>query len=237
MSEERAAKPKRTVSEETKRAMAEGRRKAREARQAVAAEQTPEDIIRGQGPLHRHEIVYGGDSEPEPVVEPEDNSPFALFIAALDDETKELVPESELRAIFDEQVAKAKAEKRAQKRKAAAQIAVTAAQMEAGLIPLATQEMMALQKRNGQQVRWRLELPPCGPNGEVPDIGLRIDGKIYLDNREHTLTLAQYESYREMVYRCSQMELAFQGQNTRQRSWLLGRTSQANESRYHIELT
>jgi len=171
------------------------------------------------------EIVYGEIAEPELPAEPEvdESDPFSLFLFSLDAETKELLSIDELREIYAAQVAKAFAEKKAAKKKSASEQAMHAARMEAGLVPMATREAMETARRNAELVRFTVELPPAGDQGEVPDIGLRIDQKIYLHGHTYTLTRAQYDSFREMVYRAGEHELTFKGQNRRQRQWLLGR--------------
>jgi len=171
------------------------------------------------------EIVYGeilADDPPAPSVE-EDTGPYALFLLALDDETKRLLSDAELREIYAAQVAKAFAEKKAAKKKSATEQAAHAARMEAGLVPMAARAEMETAKRNAELVRWTCELPPVGDQGEVADIGLRIDQKIYLHGHTYTIPRAKLDSFREMIYRAGQHELTFKGQNTRQRQWLLGR--------------
>ena len=173
------------------------------------------------------EIVYGEILEPGPATHPDHsptlNEPFQLFLFSLDAETKELLGIDELREIYAAQVAKAFAEKKASKKKSAADQAMHAARMEAGLVPMATREAMETARRNAELVRFTVELPPAGDQGEVPDIGLRIDQKVYLHGHTYTLPRAQYDSYREMIYRAGEHELTFKGQNRRQRQWLLGR--------------
>lgn len=169
------------------------------------------------------EIVYGEIAETETLSEPDANDPFQLFLISLDAETKQQLSLDELRDIYAVQVAKALAEKKSQKKKAASELAANAARMEAGLVPMATREAMETTRRNNELVRFTVELPPAGDQGEVADIGLRIDQKVYLHGHTYTLTRAQYDTFREMLYRAGEHELTFKGQNRRQRQWLLGR--------------
>jgi hypothetical protein len=149
--------------------------------------------------------------------------PFQLFLVGIDAETRQLLGEEELGRIYADQLAKAMAEKRKVKRKAAEEAALNAARMEAGLVPAATVEAMAVAKRNAEIVTALIELPPAGEHGEVADIGLRVDGVIYLHGHRYQMTRAQWDSRRDDLYRAAQHELEFQGQNLRRRRWMLGR--------------
>lgn len=172
------------------------------------------------------ELIYGETPEAETdVVEPQvdKNDPFELFLVSLDAATKEILNIDELREIYAAQVAKAFAEKKAAKKKAASEVALTAARIEAGLIPTAAREAMETARRNAELVRFTVELPPSGDQGQVPDIGLRIDQKVYLHGHTYTVTRAEYDSMRDNLYRAGEHELTFKGQNTRQRKWMLGR--------------
>jgi hypothetical protein len=169
------------------------------------------------------EIVYGEIAESEPAAGLDANDPFSLFLISLDAETKELLSLDELRDIYAVQVAKALAEKKSAKKKAASELAAKAARMEAGLVPMATREAMETTRRNAELVRFTVELPPAGDRGEVADIGLRVDQKVFLHGHTYTLTRAQYDSFRDTLYRAGEHELTFKGQNRRQRQWLLGR--------------
>ena len=163
--------------------------------------------------------TYRDPARPEPV--PLD--PFEMFLFSLDADTRELLSDEELRSIYADQIAKAYAEKKAQKKKAAIERALETARMEAGLIPAEAQEAAAVMRRNAEPVRMTVELPPTGDQGEIADIGLRIDQKVFLHGHTYTLSRAQADSFREIIYRASQHELEFRGQNLRQRRWLLGR--------------
>jgi len=210
--------------QKTKRPMSEAQRSALEKAQAkrranLAAK--AEEVSLPQ------EIVYGS-TEPalddlSPVVGDDGFvDPFQLFLLSLDADTRELLDEGELRAIYAEQLAKALAEKKTLKKKAAIETALHTARMEAGLVPAATAEAMQTAKRNAEIVTAMIELPPAGEDGQVADIGLRIDQKVYLHGHRYEFSRAQWDSYREILYRAAQHELEFKGQNTRQRRYLLG---------------
>jgi hypothetical protein len=174
------------------------------------------------------EIVYGDPPAPEREGQPIDMDytvdPFELFLISLGPETREMIGDDELKEIYAAQVAKAFAEKKAAKKKAASEVAAYAARMEAGLVPAATREAMEVAKANAKLERVTVEMPPAGDQGEVSDIGLRIDQKVYLHGHTYTLTHAQAASFREILYRTGEMELLFKGQNRRQRQWIMGRT-------------
>ena len=181
------------------------------------------------------EIIYGEIEETEPALapQPEDASPFGLFLASLDAETREMLDNDELRVIYDAQVAKAYAEKKAAKKKMAGELAANAARMEAGLIPMATIQDMETAKRNAELVRFTVELPPAGDNGEVADIGLRIDQRVFLHGHTYTLPRAQADTFREMIYRAREMELTFKGQSRRMRQYMQG---SMDSNRWHVNL-
>jgi hypothetical protein len=177
-----------------------------------AAATAPDDIIAGRAHLPRQSW--------EPPAAAID---FDFFLASLDAETKTLLSDDELRKIYETQLAAALDEKRAARRRQAMDIANHAARMASGLVPADTQEAMETLKRNSRIVRIPIELPPSGEHGELPDIGLRIDQRVFLHGRTYEVTEAQAASMREMMYRVGEMELLFKGQNARQRRWLMGR--------------
>jgi hypothetical protein len=141
----------------------------------------------------------------EAVAEPEPLDDFGRFLLALDAETKELLTEDELRDIYEQQMAKAKAEKRAAAKKAAADRALSHARVESGLMPAEAIEAAKVRDRMNEMVRFTVDLPELG------DTGLRIDQMIYLHGHTYTLPRAKYESYREIIWRNQQQELEFEG--------------------------
>jgi hypothetical protein len=187
---------------------------------AIAEEIVGEEVGLAAG-LYGSAVEHVGEEAPLSSVDPAD--PFQLFLVSIDAETRDLLGMEELGRIYAEQLAKALAEKRKTKRKAAEEAALNAARMEAGLVPAATVEAMAVAKRNAEIVTALIELPPAGEHGEIADIGLRIDGVVYLHGMRYQMTRAQWDSRREMLYRAAQHELEFQGQNMRRRRWMLGR--------------
>ncbi len=208
-----------------KKAAATRARKKREKLAAQATDLDPYDPLALTFP--DPEIVVG-DIEAEvnvPVADEAPSTAFELFLHSLDLETRDLLSLAELREIFDIQVAAAKAEAKAAKKKAASETAKQAARMEAGLVPMATIEDIEWQRRMKEVFRFKIELPPAGAQGEVSDIGLRIDQKIFLDGYTYPMTRSEIESRRDIVYRAGQHELMFKGQSIRERQWIMGRAT------------
>src|SRR5713226_7888047 len=82
------------------------------------------------------EIVEGEFGQPEPeIAEPEELDDFGRIRMTLDAETLDLLGDDELRAIWADQLAKAKAEKRAATKKAVASRAKHHALVVEGLLP------------------------------------------------------------------------------------------------------
>lgn len=180
------------------------------------------------------EIVY-----PDPAEDPDTDSAevedtgFRLFLATLDLETRKL-PDDELRQIYNEQQKVALEEKRATGRRIARELALSAARTAAGLVPRAAADAIELARHNSQPMKFTVDLPYSGENGEVPDVGLRVDQKIYLHGTTMRVTRAQFDSMREMQYRCAEMEQLFRGEGMRRRRQLAGRaTGHVNA---HIDL-
>lgn len=221
---------KRPMTEAQLASLAKARERLRAARAAggtVGDQFDPLDPRRGEDASLPQQIVYGStafdDKEPTPSGSPDSVDPFQLFLVTLPADARELLSEDELRVIYNEQLAKALAEKKAGLKKTAAESALHAARMEAGLVPAATAEAMQTARRNAEIVSAVIELPPAGEDGQVADIGIRIDQKVYLHGHRYEFTRGQWDSYREILYRAAQHELEFKGQNTRQRRYLLGR--------------
>lgn len=193
------------------------RERARQERLAAAADETEEQNF-----------------PPQVIEAPEGNDAYALFLASIDEDTKELLGEDELRKIFADHERKAREEKRAKAREAVASKALHAARMKEGLVPAAAHDELLRLQRMNELVEAEINLPPADENGAAGDIGLRIDQKIFLNGWKYTLTRGQWDSYREMLYRNAEAELVFQGKSKRQRQWLLNPA--AGSVARHIEL-
>ena len=192
------------MTEEQKATATANLARAREAKalKAAAAEAetfAPPVIARG-GEIEEPELPLADEIE-----EPEELDDFGRFLLALDAETRELLNEDELRDIYDQQLAKAKAEKRAAAKKAVTERALQHARVESGLMPAEAIEAAKTRDRMAEQVRFTVDLPELG------DFGLRIDQNIFLHGFTYTVTRAQYDSFREIVWRNQQAELEFEG--------------------------
>jgi hypothetical protein len=219
--------PGHPLTQEQKDRMAAGRRAARERKLAAPQEiTTAEDVIAGrvEMPKQQFEIPTEGDAG------------YRLFLAGLDSETRELLPEAELRQIFTAQMARVLEEKRAAKKKSALDFALQTARMAAGLVPKAQQEVMETLKRNNAMTRLQIDLPPTGENGEIPDIGLRVDQRVFLHGVSYAMTEAQAASMRETMYRLGEAQLLFEGRNRKARAWMMSRSQLSNGRSTHIGL-
>ena len=185
-------------------------------------EAEPEDI----GP---DDIISGKVAAPRATLAPATVDGFELFVAGLEAETREVMTEAELRAIYDAQLKTAMDERKAMRKKAATEQAAHAARMAAGLVSGDTIEAMETLRHNSRITSIAIELPPSGEQGEVCDIGLRIDGRIFLHGRRYDVTEGQAASMRENLYRIGDMEQTFKGQNKAYRAWLMGRAMGGTE--------
>ncbi len=123
---------------------------------------------------------------------------FEVFLSSLDEETRELVGEAALQAIFEAQQIKARDAKREKLKRAATEKATQAANVSAGLLPAEATAHAEWRKRMDRKVIFTPYLPELG------DIGLRVDGIVYLHGMPATVTMAQYLSYRYMEWASKQ---------------------------------
>lgn len=141
----------------------------------------------------------------EPVFAPGVADPFDAFVASLDSETRRILNDLELRAIFEAQKKKAAEEKKAITQRRVAEQALHHAKVDAGLLPTTAIVHADWKKRMDEMVTFTVDLPEMG------DWGLRVDGKIIHHGETITCTRAQYLSYAEMCWRNRQVELDFEG--------------------------
>lgn len=178
----------------------------------------PEDVSMNE--------ISGAIGEPEAapaeIVDPSD--PFSLWLLTLEDDTKALFSEEELRASFEESWKKAQQERKAKKKRELTESALASSRSHLGLLPAEQLERMAVAKQNARPVKLMITLPPAQANGQPADVGLRVDGRLLRDGEVHYCTYGEAASLREMMYRAGQHELTFKGENIRYRSWLLGRS-------------
>lgn len=161
--------------------------------------------------------------EPKSLPVPNDPAdPYELFLLSLDDDTRRLLSDTELRDIFNAQKQKAADERRAKLKKGAVELALNTARASEGLVAAETQEQIATKRQNARPVAITIQLPPAGDEGQIADVGLRIDGKILYHGTRHECTYGEAASLREIMYRAMEHELMFKGQKTRERQWLMG---------------
>lgn len=141
----------------------------------------------------------------EAIAEPVAPTAFELFFSSLDQETRDKLDERELRGIFEASEKKAAELRREQLRKAAADRALHAAKANAGLLPKEAIEQKRWQDYMNEKVTYTPYLPRSG------DVGLRIDGQLYVHGVPVTVTRGQYLSHREILFRQQQAEMVLKG--------------------------
>ena len=213
------------MSDEHKLKMAEARRINRERRmlqrelgELRATDAEDVSLPQGYGSVVEHDEP--GSASPRPARIPAD--PYDIWLLALDDETKEMFSEAELRETFAEYWKKAQAEKKTRRKKEIQDLALSTARSHLGLLPQQSVEALAVARQNAKPVSMMIQLPPSQDDGRPADLGLRVDGQLIPNGKRHYCTYGEAASLREQIYRISQMELQFKGQNTVFRSWLLG---------------
>lgn len=202
--------------EERKAARIEGmERKKREA-EAKAAEAAPDAE---PAPIVMPKLVLEGEVPPPAFEDPdegifEEDEPqdeFERFLAAQDDETRELLTDAELRVIYEQETARAAKERKEAARKGALARAQRHARVVAGLVGPEALEAQARLDRLNRKVTWTINMPEAGNTGMLIDEGMRIDGRLMRHGETVTGTMAQYESYRSIEWNAHQGELDFQG--------------------------
>jgi len=202
-----------------KRSAAELRaRDAEIAREAAAAELKARlEPVAAMPP-----IAHEGVSPAAAIVDPDDSGngrddipesadDFERFLAAQDDDIRELLSDVELRVIFEAETKRAQEERKAQARKTAAARAQRHAKATAGLLPAEAVAAAALRDRLSQKVKWTVNMPEAGNSGMLTDAGVRINGRLLVHGTEVIGTLAEYDSYRSIEWNAHQGELDFQG--------------------------
>lgn len=199
MSEEQRAELSRKMRE---------RHAAKKAASAAAPDEPVETIVTD---WERTEAGPEAVIEDVPAEAPATASRYDVFLTSLPDETRELLDDAELRAVFAASEKKAKDERRTQLQKQAAEKALGMARADAGLVPKEQAEALALRERNSRKVKWRVSLPFVADTGGTADEGLKIDGRTYYHGMDVTTTYAEWLSCREMLYRLRQHEMDFEG--------------------------
>ena len=219
--------PKRQLTEEQKQALRDRLAKAREAKKATLARDD------AAPPEPENEEHFAPPTFAAPA---NDNTPdgFRMFLDRVDDATRKLLSDVELRSIFDEQQRRAREERKAAARKRLMEDALHVAKVTEGLLPQAAQDEAQRRRRMNELVTFTVELPPTGENGEIGDIGIRFDQRIFLHGYTYTVTRGEYDSMREVMYRAAEGELMFAGKSRRYRQWLHGR-GRSVDPRFHID--
>ena len=201
------------LTDEVKQRMAEGRRRAAEERKAhLRGEDTAQgepqyEVVLEQSP--GKPIVWTvGQTEPEPPP-----SPYDLFLLSLDSETRGLLSDAELRAIFEASEKKALDEKRQRLQKQAADRALHQARAGAGLLPKEAIAEAAWRSRMEEKVTFTPHLPESCYMEHFACPCLVVNGKAYPDGVEVTTTRGEYMSFREQVWRAQQAEMDFEGRS------------------------
>lgn len=166
-------------------------------------------LARGREKAAANRAAKAAEPEPVAVDVPSADDPqldgFDEFVLTLDPEARKILSDAQLMAIYSAAQARADEEKKKAAEKRAMERALGAARSQKGLVPAEKADRLEWQRRMAEMVTFTPDLPELG------DIGLRIDGQIYLHGREVTVTRAQQDSYRDIVWRARQAELDFEG--------------------------
>ncbi len=180
-------------------------------REAAAAEPAP--IV--MPPVPREGEVSEAVIEDEVVVSDVPASgmpdPFEAFLAAQEQDTRDLLTDAELRIIYEVEMKRDAEARRTKAKKAAAERAQRHVQAISGMIPAEQLAELALKERLNKKVTWTVNMPEAGNSGQLIDEGMRIDGRLLHHGMKITGTMAEYESYRSIEWLAHQNELDFQG--------------------------
>lgn len=201
--------------------LAKGRETAAANRAEARAAAERELKVRLEPAVAMPPIVHEDAAPTAAIVEPDDDGrddgdtesadDFERFLAAQDDDIRELLSVVELRVIFEAETKRAQDERKAAAKKTATTRAQRHAKATAGLLPAAAIAAAELRDRLSQKVKWTVNMPEAGNSGMLIDEGIRIDGKLLYHGQEVTGTLAEYDSYRSIEWAAHQGELDFQG--------------------------
>ena len=150
------------------------------------------------------------DPEAEPEAPPEAVDPFERFLASQDEETRSILSDADLRVIFEVETKKAQDLRRENTKKLAAARASRFAKVEAGLLSNADAARAEWVRDMNRKVRYRPSVPRDA-NGNLIDLGYRINGQIVYDGQEIVCTKAEALSLREMEWRATNHEMDFEG--------------------------
>jgi|SRR6185436_8092245 len=153
------------------------------------------------------------DDEAPPLDVPGDLTPWGIFLASLSAETRELVPEEELRASFEAVGKKARDARRQQLKAAAVAKAERQARHLAGLVTAEELSAEQLAERNNRRVRWTVQIPFMPETGGTLSDGLCIDGRTFYHGQEVETSWAEWRSCLSIIWNMRQHELDFKGES------------------------
>ena len=190
----------------------EAQKAKREAAAAKAAEAAPTEEAPLQMPAMnqnwREPVV---EDEPAAEVEPADPSdPFEVFLAAQDEETRSILSDAELRVIFEVETRKAQEARREATKKVAQARAARAARVAEGLISPSDAARAERKRKLARMVTFTPEIPQDA-NGNLIDVGYRVNGEILFHGQQVTRPYGVYLSVREQMWRATNHEMDFEG--------------------------
>jgi hypothetical protein len=203
------------MTEEQKARMAEGKRLAKERREAEAAAQAVAPQVSVEAleeiaplPMGEHEEEL---PDPGEIAEPEPQTPYDIYLASLPDDARELLTDAELRQAFEDAERDAREERRKRLRQQARDRAKAHAQEAHGLTTPEEAERRRFHENMNRKVRIKPQLPFVGETGGVEAPGITIDGVTYYHGQEYVVPMGRALDIRRSLYCMQQNELDFEG--------------------------
>ena len=203
------------MTEEQKARMAEGKRLAKERREAEAAAQAAAPQVSVEAleeiaplPMGEHEEEL---PDPGEIAEPEPQTPYDIYLASLPDDARELLTDAELRQAFEDAERDAREERRKRLRQQARDRAKAHAQEAHGLTTPEEAERRRFHENMNRKVRIKPQLPFVGETGGVEAPGITIDGVTYYHGQEYVVPMGRALDIRRSLYCMQQNELDFEG--------------------------
>jgi len=203
------------MTEEQKARMAEGKRLAKERREAEAAAQAaaPQVSVEALEEIAPLPMVEHEEELPDPgeIAEPEPQTPYDIYLASLPDDARELLTDAELRQAFEDAERDAREERRKRLRQQARDRAKAHAQEAHGLTTPEEAERRRFHENMNRKVRIKPQLPFVGETGGVEAPGITIDGVTYYHGQEYVVPMGRALDIRRSLYCMQQNELDFEG--------------------------
>jgi len=203
------------MTEEQKARMAEGKRLAKERREAEAAAQAaaPQVSVEALEEIAPLPMVEHEEEPPDPgeIAEPEPQTPYDIYLASLPDDARELLTDAELRQAFEDAERDAREERRKRLRQQARDRAKAHAQEAHGLTTPEEAERRRFHENMNRKVRIKPQLPFVGETGGVEAPGITIDGVTYYHGQEYVVPMGRALDIRRSLYCMQQNELDFEG--------------------------